>query len=126
MKKRRYSEDKWSPEYMHRLGMLKDIYQGLLPPRQKQVISLKIEEDLSLAEISERVGISRQACDDAIKRCVRALEEYEAKLGFLEERLSNIKTIKEATAYLRMMTDTNWREKRDAVVGELEEIVRLE
>ena len=69
-----------SPERIHEIIMLRDIYESLLPPRQRQVAYLKFDEDLSLSEIAQRLGISKQGCDDAVRRCVKALLSYEDKL----------------------------------------------
>ena len=63
------------------IGLLLDFYGSLLSDRQREVISLYYEEDLSLAEIAESEGITRQGVRDAIKKAENILVETEEKLG---------------------------------------------
>lgn len=65
----------------YQVGLLLDFYGSLLTDRQKDVISLYYEEDLSLAEIADEVGITRQGVRDAIKKAESILTETEEKLG---------------------------------------------
>ncbi|HHX09875.1 MAG TPA: DNA-binding protein [Firmicutes bacterium] len=92
--------------------MLRDIYEGLLPPRQRQVAYLKFDEDLSLSEIAQRLGISRQGCDDAIRRCVRALLSYEDKLGFRKQ----LARIEHALELAESMNEANWRDMQKRIL----------
>ena len=59
-----------------------DIYGEALSVRQKDVVDLYYNEDLSLAEISENCGITRQGVRDAIKHGVETLYSLEKALGF--------------------------------------------
>ena len=63
------------------LAWLTAFYGGLLTPRQREVLTLHCEEDLSLGEIAEELGISRQAAHDNITRAAAKLYEMEAALG---------------------------------------------
>lgn len=65
--------------------LLFDFYGPLLTPRQQEFMQAYYLEDLSLAEIADQDGVSRQAVHDLIKRSEAALLEYEEKLGFLRE-----------------------------------------
>lgn len=65
-------------------SLLMDFYGELLPKRQKDVIKLYYEEDLSLSEISEEFGISRQGVHDALKKGQHSLAEYEKCLGLIQ------------------------------------------
>lgn len=76
-----------------RLGLLLDWYGALLTDKQRATLEQSINEDCSLAEIAEREGISRQAVRDAIMRAEEQLEQYEAKLGFLERDMALIADI---------------------------------
>lgn len=64
--------------------MLLDCYGDLLTEHQRSVMELYYCEDLSLAEIGQPLGISRQAVRDIIKRTERLLLNYESKLRFAE------------------------------------------
>ena len=66
-------------------SLLYDFYGQLLPKRQRQVTELYHEETLSLSEIAEEFGISRQGVHDALKNGEKALNEYEEKLGLVEK-----------------------------------------
>lgn len=59
-----------------------DIYGNALSARQKDVVDLYYNEDLSLAEISEHCGITRQGVRDAIRHGVEILHSLESSLGF--------------------------------------------
>ena len=66
-----------------RINELFDIYGELLSKTQQKMISLYYREDLSLGEISEEEGISRNAVYDSIKKGTTLLEEYESKIHVL-------------------------------------------
>lgn len=66
-------------------GLLFDFYGELLTPHQQKIYSEVVFNDLSLAEVSEEEGISRQGVHDLIKRCDKTLEEYEDKLHLIEK-----------------------------------------
>ena len=70
--------------------MLLDCYGDLLTEHQRSVMELYYCEDLSLAEIGEPMGITRQAVRSLIKRTESILENYEDKLGFAQ-RLSKMR-----------------------------------
>lgn len=63
--------------------MLSDFYSNLLTEKQREFLSLYYEEDLSLGEISENFGISRQAVYDSIRSSEMCLERFENELGLL-------------------------------------------
>lgn len=73
-------------------GMLYDFYGELLTSHQKKVYEDAIVNDLSLSEIADEQGISRQGVHDIIKRCDKALAEYEEKLHLVEKftRIKNM------------------------------------
>lgn len=66
-----------------RFGRLFDIYGGLLTEKQQQCLSLYFYEDLSLSEVGDELGVSRQAVHDLLKRVEQTLEKYESKLKLL-------------------------------------------
>lgn len=63
----------------YRMAMLFDFYGDLLTDRQKEFYDLYYNEDLSLAEIAENYGISRQGVRDVIVRAEAAMTEIEDK-----------------------------------------------
>lgn len=70
---------------VEQVALLYDFYSPLLTPRQQELVRAYFLEDLSLAEIAESEGVSRQAVHDLIKRSEAALHEYEERLGFIRE-----------------------------------------
>lgn len=66
-------------------SLLYDFYGQLLTEKQRQVMGLYHEENLSLTEIADEFMISRQAVHDTLKKAERSLAEYENKLGLVEK-----------------------------------------
>ena len=74
-----------------RAAILIDIYGSLLTEKQFNALCLYFNEDCSLFEIAEKMGISRQAAHDIIKRSMNLLEEYELNLGIYSKLIINRK-----------------------------------
>lgn len=105
--------------------MLKDFYGSLLTDKQQYVLELYYEHDLSLSEIAEEMGISRQAVHDLIKRAEGLLNDYEGKLKLVHRFMVIKNRIEEVC---NIMQDESFRHdysKRDEVVGRLREITEL-
>ncbi|MCD7847073.1 MAG: DNA-binding protein [Oscillospiraceae bacterium] len=60
---------------------LLDIYGGMLTDKQREMMDYYYNDDLSLSEIADNCGISRQGVRDAIKRGEDSLNELEEKVG---------------------------------------------
>ena len=67
----------------YRMALLFDFYGDLLTDRQKEFYDLYYNEDLSLAEIAENYGITRQGVRDVIVRAEGILTEMEDKTGII-------------------------------------------
>lgn len=65
------------------INLLLDFYGQLLTDKQQNILQLYYIDDLSLMEIAEQLGISRQAVYDTMKRTEKILYDYEEKLGLL-------------------------------------------
>ncbi|WMC92657.1 YlxM family DNA-binding protein [Kineothrix sp. MB12-C1] len=65
-------------------GLLYDFYGELLTKHQRKIYEDAVYNDLSLSEIAQEQGISRQGVHDLIKRCDNLLEGYESKLHLVE------------------------------------------
>ena len=66
-------------------GLLYDFYGELLTDHQRHVYEDVVFKDMSLSEIAEEQGISRQGVHDLINRCDRILAGYEEKLRMVEK-----------------------------------------
>ena len=77
------SEDRMADEVSRKieLAWLTAFYGGLLTDKQRQVLALHCEEDLSLGEIAQEAGISRQGVHDMLTRAAQRLFDMEEKLG---------------------------------------------
>ena len=71
----------------YRMTMLFDFYGEVLTPRQKEFFDLYYNEDLSLAEIAENYGISRQGVRDVIVRAEAIMTDLEDKTGLMKRFL---------------------------------------
>jgi len=71
-------------------NLLFDFYGELLTEHQKDIYRSAVYEDLSLSELSEQFGITRQGVHDLMKRCDKILTSYEDKLHLIE-KFMNIK-----------------------------------
>ncbi|HZK37304.1 MAG TPA: putative DNA-binding protein [Clostridia bacterium] len=74
------------------ISVLYDFYNQLLTEKQKNIVDLYYNQDLSLGEIADELGVSRQAVYDMLKRTERLLYQYEERLNFI--RLTDIKNKK--------------------------------
>ena len=80
-------------------GILYDFYGELLTEHQRSIYEDAVYHDLSLSEIAEANGISRQGVHDLIKRCDKILLGYEEKLHLVEtfmkikEKVSKIQSL---------------------------------
>ena len=61
------------------MGYLLDFYGEVLTPKQREMLRQYYNDDLSLSEIGENFGITRQGARDAIKHGETTLKELEAK-----------------------------------------------
>ena len=73
------------------IGYLLDFYGDILPERRRDILDLYYNDDLSLSEIAEQMGITRQAVRDSIKKTETELLFYEEKLG-LRRKLTEAET----------------------------------
>ena len=73
-------------------SILYDFYGELLPEKMREIFRLYHEENLSLAEIAESFGMSRQGVHESVRRAEEKLRGYEATLG-LAERFTEQETV---------------------------------
>lgn len=89
------------------LSLLYDFYGALLSERQKEVLGLYHEENLSLSEIADEFGISRQAVHDALKNGQTSLLEYESKLGLVKKFTLTNNAVNEIDSRIDDMIESN-------------------
>lgn len=71
-----------------RISWLLDFYGEFLTEKQRSLMEMHYNEDLSLGEIAERTGITRQGAHDALRRGAEVLERCEGRLKLLDKYLA--------------------------------------
>ena len=71
--------------------LLLDFYGKMLTDRQREIMTLYYEDNLSLTEIAEELGISKQGVSDSLKRSEKVLYETENKLFLLKQYMEEKK-----------------------------------
>ena len=82
-------------------GLLYDFYGELLTKHQRQVYEGIVYDNLSLGEIAQEEGISRQAVHDIVKRCDKMLQGYEEKL----QLVAKFERIKDKVSRINMLSE---------------------
>ena len=77
------------------MTILLDYYGDMLTEKQKEMMSLYYEQDMSLAEIAEEKGVTRQAVLGTLHKTVDLLKGYEKSLGLARKTHDLNKDIKE-------------------------------
>jgi len=86
------------------LTLLYDFYGGLLTEKQREIYEMYYLNDLSLSEIGDDSGVSRQAVCDLLRRTKKLLLGYEDRLGLVARHvkmLSSVETLTEGLASAR-------------------------
>lgn len=100
------------------LSLLYDFYGELLGEHKKQIFEEYVLNDLSLSEVADETGLSRQGVYDIIKRCTVKLKEYEEKLHLVqkfEQTKQKVNQIKQISIQMK-------EEKIAAKISEITEI----
>lgn len=86
-------------------SVLFDFYGNLLTEHQRRIYEDIVNNDYSLSEIGEAMGISRQGVHDIVKRIDKILAEYEDKLHFVENYNKNLETIDKIKSVISEIKD---------------------
>ena len=97
------------------IGLLLDFYGELISDSRRQAAELYYNEDLSLAEIAEDVGITRQGVRDSIAKAKAQLTEYEEKLGLAEKFRVIESTLSDIVPKLEALRDSADGDARSAL-----------
>lgn len=103
------------------ISLLYDFYGQLLSTKQREAVSLYYNDDLSLSEVSEVMGITRQGVRDLVKRSESELYEYEEKLGLFER----FERVGECALRIRTLAESICKSSDSAVSKTAEEILLL-
>lgn len=108
-------------------GLLYDFYGELLTEHQKMIYEEAVYNDMSLAEIAESYGISRQGVHDLIRRCTKTMQKYEDKLHMIK-RFEEIRKETDALKLLAgdlQLSDAQFRKKVVRVTKRIDEVLEL-
>ena len=94
------------------IALLFDFYGQLLTKKQIEIVDMYYGNDLSLGEISEQQGISRQGVYDTLKRAEKTLYEYEEKLGLVDLFLKQKKSMQKINEMLNELLVKNEYDKK--------------
>ena len=103
----------------YRMALLYDFYGDILTDRQKEFYDLYYNEDLSLSEIAENYGISRQGVRDVIVRAEATLTELEDKTGIIRRFHVMQDQLAELQADIKAIADKNDAQYGDADIQAL-------
>ena len=106
-------EKDWKKSY------LLDFYGDVLTERKREVLDMYYNEDLSLAEIADEIGISRQGVRDLIKKAEEEIFFLEEKLG-LAKKMSAIKSHSD-----KLLSISEASSLPCEIVSEIEEIAKI-
>jgi len=114
------AESRWTQ------SMLLDFYGELLTDKQRECFDLHYNEDLSLSEIAEQLGISRQGVWDNIRRAESAMTGIEEKTGLLrrfEENRRALESLREKLRRLRALSAGEAAELAAEAEAEVETLI---
>lgn len=101
------------------IGILNDYYGGILNSHQQEIMRMYFDCDMSLAEISEVVGVTRQAIREILVRSTKKLNEMETKLQLVKKIKSISTNIEEIIA---KTADENTKKELLELSKEIKEI----
>ncbi|MDN4607490.1 putative DNA-binding protein [Sporosarcina highlanderae] len=101
-----------------RVNFLYDFYQTLLTDKQRIYMQLYYLDDLSLGEIAEEYGVSRQAVYDNVRRTEAMLEDYEDKLNLFSKFQKRMELVDELE---QLVSDCSSSEKLRDLLTALKE-----
>lgn len=100
--------------------MLFDFYGELLTEKQREYYDLHYNSDLSLFEIAEMSGTSRQAVWDIIRRSEQTLRDIERKTGLVARAMKQRQVLDEAAVLLSELPDCAGKRE---ILKKLQEVV---
>ena len=90
------------------MALLFDYYGGMLTEKQQDCFDMRYNQDLSLGEIAETLGVSRQAVNDNLTRTEALLRRMEENIGCVKRHKKNreaIQSVLDAAAVLDASSD---------------------
>ena len=77
------------------MALLFDTYGGMLTDKQRECFDMRYNQDLSLGEIAEMMGVSRQAVNDNLKKTEALLRRMEENIGSVKRDMMIRRAVQE-------------------------------
>ena len=107
------------------MSLLFDFYGGMLTEKQRECFDMRYNQDLSLGEIGQALGVSRQAVCDNLARTEALLRKMEDNIGCVRRSLRTRKAVQQIQEAARQLpedpTTSHLVRQILSAVGELEE-----
>lgn len=103
------------------MTLLFDYYGSMLTDKQQQCFDMRYNQDLSLGEIAETMGVSRQAVCDNLARTEALLRKMEQNIGCISRSLKTRKAVQELLSIADKLDDPALAQKIVAACKNLEE-----
>ena len=109
------------------MALLFDTYGGMLTDKQRECFDMRYNQDLSLGEIGEMLGVSRQAVNDNLKKTEALLRRMEENIGSVKRDMLIRKAVQEMLDVATVLDASSdptaqiAKQRIDAVVHILEE-----
>ena len=97
------------------MALLLDYYGGMLTDKQRDCFDMRYNQDLSLGEIGEMLGVSRQAVNDNLTRTEALLRRMEENIGCVKRDMRNRRAVREILDAAAVLDTTSDPAKSDAV-----------
>ena len=106
------------------MTLLLDFFGDILTDKQREYLDLYHNEDLSLSEIAERAGISRQGVYDMVTRAEKSLEELERKTGVVNRWLTMNQELERAEGMAKKLAELCDDSESAALASDLAETLK--
>ena len=106
-----------------KLALLLDFYGGLLTEKQESVLDGYYNQDLSLAEIAEEMGISRQGVMAFLRQGEKHLRSFEENLGLAEKFSEISEGIDEMRRLIQTIKEDDKREKFTELIDRISAVI---
>ena len=103
------------------MTLLFDYYGSMLTDKQQQCFDMRHNQDLSLGEIADTMGVSRQAVCDNLARTEALLRKMEQNIGCINRSIRIRKAVQELLSVADQLDDPALAEKIIAACNELKE-----
>ena len=110
-------------EHVAETSQLFDLYGELLTDKKQEVMRLYYDDDMSLTEIAEELGISRAAVHDSLQSSEKALRGYEEKLGMLADYKNRERMLEEIKNELTKIKDAPGSDDNTNAVKRITKII---